>query len=214
MTNPPGSDPSNARAPVPALPPAARDRVVEILTQRFVSDELTQEDLEARLERVYAATTQADLDAVTADLPVAITPVTAAPSATLAAPGLTMSAVLSGNERKVVGTVPSSVELRARLGYVELDLRRAQFTAGVTTIRADAALGYIQIRLPAGVRVESEGRAILGYFAVKGEQPGNASVVVRVTGRAILGYAECFVSSRRPELPDADPSPRLERPKR
>ena len=49
--------------------------------------------------------------------------------------------------------------------------------------------GYVEIRVPAGVRVESSGRAFLGYFALKGAT-GDAPVVLRVTGRASIGYVE------------------------
>jgi hypothetical protein len=52
------------------LPSAARERVVEALTRHFANDSLTEAELEARLQSVYAATTTRELDAITADLPV------------------------------------------------------------------------------------------------------------------------------------------------
>jgi predicted membrane protein len=76
---------------------------------------------------------------------------------------------------------------------VELDLTEATFEPGVTTIDVRAFMGYVQIRFPAGVRVESAGRALFGYFAIKGGAPGNAPSVVRITGRAALGFAEVFL---------------------
>ena len=61
--------------------------------------------------------------------------------------------------------------------------------------------GYVEIRVPAGVRVETSGRAFLGYFALKGAA-GNAPAVVRVTGRAALGYVEVLLpDATRGDLP-------------
>jgi hypothetical protein len=79
----------------------------------------------------------------------------------------------------------------------------------VTEIDVRAFMGYVQIRLPPGVRVESRGHAIVGFFSLKG-RPERSEVatgpVVRVTGRAMFGFAECFVGKRRKALrrPDAD----------
>jgi len=160
------------------LPSAARERVIEILTRHFANDDLTEADLEARCQAVYAAQTSRELDAIVADLPTAV-----------AHEATDVTAVFSGQERKLAGVVPRELRLRARLGYVELDLREATFEPGVTTIDVRAFMGYVQIRLPAGVRVESSGRALFGFFAIKGPA-GDAPRIVRITGRATFGFAE------------------------
>jgi hypothetical protein len=195
------------RAALPAapIPPAAVERVVNVLAQRFAQDELTQEDLETRLERVYAATTMKELGAVIADLaPVA--PPAAAPGVSMRAAGAErVTALFSGQERKMTGVVPAALDLRARLGYVEVDLTRATFGPGVTTIDVRAFMGYVQLRLPPTVRVESGGRAIFGFFSLKGSgasENDDATPVVRITGRALFGFAECVVrSAEAPSLP-------------
>jgi hypothetical protein len=48
----------------------ARERVVTLLTRHFADDALSEAELEARLVRVYAAATPAELDAIVAELPV------------------------------------------------------------------------------------------------------------------------------------------------
>jgi hypothetical protein len=177
------------------VPPAQRDRVVEALTRHFASDEITEADLELRLDRVYRAMTVAELDAVLADLP-ALAPTGATPARATDAVAQRIAALLSGQERTVTGLVPRDLQLRARLGYVELDLTRATFAPGVTTIDVRAFMGYVQIRFPAGVRVESDGHAFAGFFSIKGtdqEDGGRPASVVRVTGRATFGFAECFL---------------------
>ena len=169
-------------SPLPEkLPSAARERVIEILTRHFANDDLTEADLEARFQAVYAAQTSRELDAIVADLPT-----TGAHETT------DVTALLSGQERRLAGVVPRGLKLRARLGYVELDLSEATFEPGVTTIDVRAFMGYVQIRLPTGVRVESAGRALFGYFAVKGAT-ADAPSIVRITGRARFGFVEAIL---------------------
>jgi hypothetical protein len=194
------SDRERPSAPPPAvpIPPAALERVVQVLTQRFAEDELTEEDLEARLEHVYAATTMAELRAVIADLPAP--PATGAGVAVATARPERITALFSRQERQLTGVVPSALDIRARMGYVELDLSQAQLLPGVTVIDVRAFMGYAQIRLPAGVRVESYGRAIFGFFSLKGpgvSEADAAAPLVRITGRALFGYAECYAGARR-----------------
>lgn len=169
-------------SPDPPVPSSARERVVEVLTRHFANDDLTEAQLDARFEAVYAATTLRELDAIIADLP------------TLGGthPSNHVTATFSGQERKLAGVVPRNLVLRARLGYVELDLTEARFEPGVTTIDVGVFMGYVQIRFPAGVRVETGGRALFGYFAIKGAVR-DAPAIVRITGRATFGFAEAFL---------------------
>lgn len=193
MPLPPDSSETNLRVPTPA--PAARERVVDTLTQLFARDQITEADLEHRLDRVYRATTPAELEAVIADLPASVPEARAA--VIPGEPVQRIGALLSGQERTVTGVVPHELELHARLGYVELDLTRATFAPGLTWIDVHAFLGYVQIRFPPGIRVESDGRAFAGFFSLKGTdaEMGRTERVVRVTGRAVFGFAECYLSS-------------------
>jgi DUF1707 SHOCT-like domain len=172
-----------------------RDRVIDALTGRFVSGELSEAELEERLERAHRATTSTELDLVIADLPAAAAPLALAPAK--------VGALFSGHHARIAGPVARALRVRVRAGYVELDLTEAKFEPGVTEIDVRVLAGYGQIHLPADVRVDSAGGALLGYFSVHGG-PGRTDVecVVRITGRAIMGFVECFVgSSKPPELP-------------
>jgi predicted membrane protein len=157
--------------------------VIEVLTRHFANDDLSEAQLEARFQAVYAATTRRELDAIIADLPTAIARETT-----------DITATFSGQERKLAGVVLRDLKLRARLGYVELDLTQATFEPGVTTIDVSALMGYVQIWFPAGVRVETAGRALFGYFAIKGAV-GDAPAIVRITGRARFGFVEALLPS-------------------
>lgn len=188
--------------PVSLPAPDARERVVERLTRLFAGDLISEDDLEDRLERVYHAASGAELDAIVADLPASISETTAVVPAPPKAPRV--AALLSAVERQWSGVVPRRLEVRGRLGYVELDLTGAQFEPGVTVINVRAFMGYVQLRLPAGVRVECQGRAFAGFFALKGAGRADAKDsprVVQVVGRAAFGFVEGVVSAEdRPRL--------------
>ena len=187
---PPPMPAVTALAQAPSV--ADRDRAVSVLSRHYAADQLTEAELQTRLDQVYGARTSAELDAVLAQLP-------ALPEAEIAPKRI--RALLSGQEQRLTGLLPRRLELSARLGYVELDLTRAAFQDGVTEIDVHSFAGYVEIRLPAGVQAESVGHAFLGYFSLK-DRPGAAgdAPLVRVSGRAALGYMECYVTDR-PMLP-------------
>lgn len=177
-----------------------REVIVQHLSVQFAADRLTMDELERRLELVYKATTPAELAALTADLPAFPSPLS--PSA-LPAGGraLGVHAIMSTRIRALLGnvergglmTIPAYLEVRATLGNVELDLREAHFGA-ITEIAIRSVLGNVEIILPSGVRVENDGRAILGSFTCD-VSPGampmvGTSPIVRFTGRAVLGNVE------------------------
>jgi hypothetical protein len=201
------TDASDRSGPAGApVPPEARDRAVDVLTRSFASDQLSEEQLETLLDRVYRATTLAELQSLIGDLPVPASGAgnaldRQAPPSPLQQP-VRVRALFSGQEQKLTGTVPRRLQLRARLGYVELDLTQAAFEPGVTEIDARALMGYVEIRLPGDVQVENDGGAIFGYFALKGRGSSDtvrSDRIVRITGRAIMGYAECHVAGGGPQ---------------
>jgi len=166
------------------LPPLSqlsidRERAIALLTRDFANDQLTEADFEARLEIAYSAKSVRELEAITTDL---------------ASEGSSsqITAFLSGQQRKLAGALPRDLTIRSRLGYVELDLTGATFKTGVTTIDANAFMGYVQIRLPSGVRVDSAGRALFGYFSLKGTST-DSGPVVRIVGRPIFGFVEAII---------------------
>jgi DUF1707 SHOCT-like domain len=191
--------PRDAAAGPPAalsIDSAARDRVVDILTRGFAEDRLTEAELESGLDAVYRAGTRAELDALIATLPAPVEPAAVARPSLPAGyePPRRIRAVFSGQELSLA-VVPRHLRVRARFGYVELDLTHASFEPGVTEINLRAFMGYVQLRLPAGVRVESHGRGLFGYFSARGSGSTDPeSPVVRIRGRALFGFVECHVA--------------------
>ena len=111
-----------------------------------------------------------------------------------------VAAQLSAVERQWSGVVPRRLEVRGRLGYVELDLTGATFEPGVTVIDVRAFMGYVQIRFPAGVRVECLGRAFAGFFSLKGAARAGAAEeprVVQIVGRAAVRLRRVLRRGRR-----------------
>jgi hypothetical protein len=176
-----------------------RAKVIDALTEHFAQDRLTMEELELRLDQVYAASTPSALSALIADLP-SLTP----PTAPAAAPVVhdsndsgsrkTLVAFMSGVMRKGPWAVPRTINAIAFMGGIELDLRFAHLTAPVTEIQILAVMGGVSVIVPPGVRVESEGFAIMGGFGdVVGDPASSSAPVVRLTGFAFMGGVDVRV---------------------
>ena len=189
--------------PLPVRPiQQVRDSVVEALSEHFARDHLTLDELEARMTRVYAATTPAEVDALVADLPALATgvPVTVTPDAYAPTQKLKerLVAIMSGIVRRGLWKIPRRLRVVAIMGGVELDLRQAELPPGVTEINAFVFMGGLAVRVPPGVRLETQGVAIMGGFEDRIHDPGAARAdapVVRVTGLAIMGGVDAQVQA-------------------
>jgi hypothetical protein len=179
-----------------------RERVVEQLSEHFARDHLTLDDLEVRMARVYSATTPAEIDALVEDLPALAmgAPVTVTPDAYAPTPKLKerLIAIMSGISRRGLWKIPRRLRVVAVMGGVDLDLRQAELPPGVTEIHAFVFMGGLQVRVPPGVRLETEGFAFMGGFEDRVHDPGVARAdapVVRVTGVAIMGGVDAQVQA-------------------
>jgi hypothetical protein len=176
-----------------------RDLVVQRLSDQFAADRLSLEEFERRLDLAYQAQTPAELAALTADLSpltsVATSPGARHPGLRTGVPEVTREfrSALGSLERSGPMDLPPRVEVSARFANVELDLSEATFLP-FTEISISCIFANVEITLPAGVRVENDGRGFLGSFSchvAPGAMPmvGTAPVV-RVTGRVVLGNVE------------------------
>ena len=186
-------------SPLPAASlDSARERVVERLSTHYARDQLTLEELESRLERVYAARSMDAIEAVLAGLPT-IAP-TAAPSTAVAnvkrPRSRTFMAVMSGVVRRGAWTVPKHIHAVAFMGGVELDLREAIIDPQLTEISVLAVMGGVVVTVPPNVRLESDGFAFMGGFEDQLKQPASGdpnAPVVKLTGFAFMGGVEVRV---------------------
>lgn len=195
--------------------PAEREAVISALGDAYAADRIELEEVERRMARVYRATTRTALAEVMADLSprrAVVTTATAgeqmvAPSATamvsarayaygvatLARPEIVparqaLVALMGGVTRKGAWVVPSTLRVIAVMGGVDLDMREAQFGAGVTEIEIFALMGGVDILVPTGVRVETTGMGIMGGFEIAGADadPGPDAPVLRISGVATM----------------------------
>lgn len=173
-----------------------REYVVQRLSEAFAADRISVDELDARLGQVYRATSLQQLGQLLEDpsnpgwslekpLP------TARVAREYAVPdrGFGM-AFMGGYERGKGWVLPRHFKAYAVMGGVELDLRDARFSPGVSEIEVFAFWGGIDIVVPEGVRVESDGMAVMGGISV---DSGEASLddpdapVLRISGLALMG---------------------------
>lgn len=176
----------------------ARERVVERLSIHYARDQLTLDELESRLERVYAARTPEALDDVLTGLP-ALSPASGSITAARApkAPrSRNYIAVMSGVIRRGAWLVPKRISAVAFMGGIELDLREATLGPGVTEIEVLAVMGGVVVTVPPNVRLECDGFAFMGGFEDQLKQPASGdpnAPAVRLTGFAFMGGVEARV---------------------
>lgn len=129
-----------------------RDRAVQRLQAAFAEGRLDDVDFEQRMRTALTARTRADLDDLLTDLPASAGTPTPLPP-----PGRLAVAYKNGLNRGGCWRVPERYTTVVYKGGCRLDLRAAEFTAPVTTIRALAYKSNIEIIVPPGVRVELGG---------------------------------------------------------
>ena len=152
------------------------------------------------MARENSATTPHKVEALLDDLPALATgaPVPVSVDSFSSTPKLRerLVAIMSGIVRRGAWRIPRRLRVVAIMGGVELDLRQAELPPGVTEITAFVLMGGLEIRVAPGVRLETDGVAIMGGFEDRVHDPGIAPAdapVVRVTGIAIMGGVEAQI---------------------
>jgi hypothetical protein len=187
-------------------PATAREEVIDALGVAFAHGDIELAELEGRLTLAFRANDASSLRELLADLPTAAAwrHANAAPQPYDAGvqdvpERSVVAAFMGGNIRRGSWAVPRKLKVVALMGGVELDLRQARLAPGLTEIECFAVMGGVQIIVPAGVRVEAMGMAVMGGFETNA---GDASATapdlpyIRLSGLAIMGGVEATV--RRP----------------
>jgi hypothetical protein len=189
---------------------ADRERVARILHDAMAEGRLTVTELEERLDALYAAKTFADLEPLTADLPVpAPGPLAVAQPRMPAAPeeriggvpsSSTAIAVMSGSERKGPWVAPRQFTAVAVMGGVVIDLTKARFAEREVTITCFAMMAGIDVIVPEDVHVRVNGVGLLGAFEDRSHaQPAPDAPVVRINGLALMGGVDVHHPKRKKE---------------
>lgn len=195
---------SSPHLPVPLA--TARERTIELLSEHFANDRLTMDELDQRLERAYAATSLAQLHALTADLPDARPSPARAyePQQSLALERAEESgrivAIFSETTRGGLWAVPSYLDVKATMSNLTLDLRSARLSPGLTDVHVNAVMASVQIILPPGVRVVDSVRAFMASVTDDSYSvltPDPSVPVIRLTGRAVMAEVKVRTKTHR-----------------
>ena len=220
MSSPPAvPDPQHLRAS-----DADRERVAETLREAAGDGRLTMDELDERLDAVYAAKTYAELVPITHDLPdhsgaASVPAPSRAPSGDMRQYGgeptsNSAIAILGGFSRKGDWVVPKSFNAFMLLGGGEIDLRDARFAQREVSIHVVAILGGCEITVPDDATVTVNGVGILGAFehSAQGSPTSGDGPVINISGLALLGGVDVtrkppkkskrdkLDAKRRPEL--------------
>jgi Domain of unknown function (DUF1707)/Cell wall-active antibiotics response 4TMS YvqF len=177
---------------------ADRERVAETLREAAGDGRLTMDELDERLDAVYAAKTYAELVPLTQDLPDHAA-AAYVPAQSRAASGdvrqhggeptsHTAAAILSGFSRKGDWVVPKTFNAFMLLGGGELDLRDARFAEREVSIHVVAILGGCEITVPEDATVNVNGVGIMGAFEHSAQGSGRpGGPVINISGVAFMG---------------------------
>jgi Domain of unknown function (DUF1707)/Cell wall-active antibiotics response 4TMS YvqF len=174
---------------------AEREATVTRLREAAAEGRLSVEELTERIDAAYAATTQAELEPLTADLPQG-----AAGSMAVEGGGGGTSfvlGVLGGGDRRGRWRVARRVTVLNVLGGADLDLREATLAAPEVTIWVISLFGGSDIVVPEGVHVELSSFALFGGDRLKleGPEPEAGAPVVHV--RTVSLFSGTDVKTRR-----------------
>lgn len=189
---------------------ADRERVANVLREAAGEGRLTMEELDERLDAVYAAKTYAELEPITHDLPDAGAPGVPAPSPAAARDPDRFGAeptshgavaILGGFTRRGDWVVPKEFTAFMCMGGGEIDMREARFAEREVSIHIVAIMGGCEIIVPEDATVRVTGVGIMGAFDHTGSGSGSpGGPVITVNGVAFMGGVDV---KRRPTL---DPS--------
>jgi Domain of unknown function (DUF1707) len=168
---------------------ADRERVALALREHTVAGRLTLEEFSERIEGAYAARSEDELEALTADLPANVE----AAGVAGREPRRFMVVVFGGGERRGRWRIGWKFLAFTMFGGADLDLREAEIEAPVVNITAFTLFGGLDVYVPEGVEVDLSGFALFGGNDEHGPQPKlPGSPVVRVQAITIFGGADVW----------------------
>ena len=182
--------------PLPALraSDADREHTAELLRQAAGDGRLDVDELEERLGSVYATRTQAELEALVADVVV--------PEDRRRSPRVPVRrgddgtrwlvAVMSGHDRKGRWRVGANLNVINVMGGSDLDFNDAEFSDDVVTVTVFSLMGGASIRVPEGLNVEVSNFAFMGGndadIGVERPDPGGPTLRIKLS--AMMGGSD------------------------
>jgi hypothetical protein len=172
-----------------------RDDAITGLQVAFAEGRLDDAEFDTRVRGALVARTRGELDRLGADLPsegqAAVPAGTGQRPATERKPGRLSLAYKTSLRRTGRWRVPATFTAVSYKGGTVLDLRAAELTSAVTTIRAVAYKCRIQVLAPPGIRVEVSGIGVSdGEDDPAGLVLSAGAPVVQIRGLAYKGLVE------------------------
>jgi hypothetical protein len=205
-----------------------RQITIDALCEHFANDVMSVEEFELRVEAAHKASTNEEVRRLLQDLPGADVPAVvqgqSIPATVQQEFGVTAAAhvkdqafvvaCLGGASRKGRWTPARRTYAIAVMGGTQLDFREAVFGPGTTEVQVFAVWGGVEIIVPPGITVESQGVAIMGGFDHLSDTPlpgAEDNPTVRITGLALMGGVDVTVRHPGESARDAKKRRRLER---
>jgi len=206
----------------PPVTSLARAREVKIteLSNHFANDDLSIDELERRMERVYKASSVAELEVITADLKNAV----AVPadlvqakvvrgrggaSARFEATPARIVSIMSSTKKVGRWGVPPVLGLKAVMSDTQIDLTHAVLTSTTVEMEVKAIMSSVKIVVPPGMRVMVDTSSLLSSIDSKADDlasadaPASASLkTLHLTGYAFMSDIKIVVRRREDPLDD------------
>jgi hypothetical protein len=181
---------------------AARERAIQLLSDRFADDTLSDVEFEARIDRLFAASDSLAVEAVIADLHDPAPRTSRPPSPRDLQPAEVpderrILALMGETRRTGRWTVPRRLHVRAVMGNALIDLRDVIIPDGLT-LDVGTFMGNISLIVPPGVSVTSDVSAIMGNAVNRAHELGRtATPRIYVHGTAFMGEVKILVREPR-----------------
>jgi hypothetical protein len=184
-----------------------REFVIDQLKINYAHDNLVENEFESRLVKANEVDQKQELLALVSDLP--RLEENGSKELALGASGVTinrgsvretdnMVAVLGGTTRKGLWKPARSTRIVSILGSTDLDFTEAEMPPGVMEIEIFSLLGGADIKVPPGIRVETDVIPVLGGVDNKTESPTDPnSPTIRIRGFAILGGVDIKTKKKK-----------------
>jgi hypothetical protein len=188
-----------------------REATVAQLRQAAGEGRLTVDELAGRIDAAYAATTLAELEPLTADLPASSAPPMPVGGGGQGGGTRFVLGILGAGDRRGRWRVAERLTVVNVLGGADLDLREATLAAPEVQITVISVLGGSDVIVPEGVHVELSSFALLGGDDLKleGPEPPPGAPVVHVRTVSILGGTDVKTRRGRRRRGMLPPPPRL-----
>jgi len=211
---------ADSSVPVPSLSRAREEKISELSTH-FANDDLSLDDLERRIERVYKAASVAELEDITADLRRAAMSNAPAPvgkssskkvaGGTYELASARLLSLMSSTRRVGRWAVPQRLDVVAIMSDTKIDFTHASMPGGTVEVHLRAIMASCKLVVPPNVRVINETHSVMSNVRSRahelladGTVATDDSPVIRLTGLALMSDVRIVVRRREEPVYDYD----------